>query len=157
VVEHRSGGDPSSPRRSPGVTRFAPILLARGVTHDNEFERWANKVWRFGAGPGAEVSLGDFRKDIVLDFFNEAGQLALSYRIYRCWVSEFTALPELDANANAVAIQSLRLENEGWERDLSVPEPSEPSFDDPVLEQKPPDKPPGKKPESSKPGEEATG
>jgi phage tail-like protein len=133
VVEHRTGGDPSSPRRSPGVTRFAPIVLRRGVTHDNEFERWANKVWKLGTGLGVEVSLSDFRKNLVLDFLNEAGQLALSYHVYRCWVSEYVALPELNANGGGVAIQSITLENEGWERDLSVAEPVEPSFDDPVV------------------------
>ncbi len=128
VVTHREGGDPSTSRKSPGRNEFDAITLERGVTHDTEFEKWANKVWNFGAGLGSEVSLKDFRKDIILDFYNEAGQLAISYRIYRCWVSEYHPLPDLDANANAVAIQTIKLENEGWERDLSVTEPTEPSF-----------------------------
>ncbi|MBV8138827.1 MAG: phage tail protein [Deltaproteobacteria bacterium] len=128
VVSHREGGDPSTSRKSPGRNEYDPITLERGVTHDTEFEKWANKVWNFGAGLGSEVSLKDFRKDFILDFYNEAGQLAISYKIYRCWVSEYHPLPELDANANAVAIQMIKLENEGWERDLSVTEPTEPSF-----------------------------
>jgi phage tail-like protein len=128
VVSHREGGDPSTSHKSPGRNEFDAITLERGVTHDTEFEKWANKVWNFGAGLGSEVSLKDFRKDIILDFYNEAGQLAISYKIYRCWVSEYLALPDLDANANAVAIQHIKLENEGWERDLSVTEPTEPSF-----------------------------
>jgi phage tail-like protein len=128
VVSHREGGDPSTSRKSPGRNEFDPITLERGVTHDTEFEKWASKIWNFGAGLGAEVSLKDFRKDIILDFYNEAGQLALSYKVYRCWVSEYHPLPDLDANANAVAIQSIKLENEGWERDLSVVEPTEPTF-----------------------------
>jgi phage tail-like protein len=127
VIQHREGGDPSSSRKSPGRTEYAPITLERGVTHDPEFENWANKVWTFGAGPGAEVSLKDFRKDLILELYNEAGQLVLAYKIYRCWVSEYQILPDLDANANAVAIEHLKLENEGWERDHSVPEPVEPS------------------------------
>ena len=128
VVTHREGGDPSTSHKSPGRNEFDAITLERGVTHDTEFEKWANKVWNFGAGLGSEVSLKDFRKDIILDFYNEAGQLAISYKIYRCWVSEYHPLPDLDANANAVAIQTIKLENEGWERDLSVTEPTEPSF-----------------------------
>ena len=128
VVEHREGGDPSTSRKSPGRSTFEAITLERGVTHDLEFERWANRVWAINAGLGAEVSLRDFRKDIILEFYNEAGQLAIAYRIYRCWVSEYQALPDLDANANAVAIQHIKLENEGWERDEAVTEPSEPSF-----------------------------
>jgi phage tail-like protein len=128
VVEHREGGDPSTGRKSPGRNKFDAITLERGVTHDPEFERWANKVWAINAGLGAEVSLRDFRKDIILEFYNEAGQLAIAYKVYRCWVSEYQALPDLDANANAVAIQHLKLENEGWERDEAVTEPSEPSF-----------------------------
>jgi phage tail-like protein len=128
VVEHREGGDPSTGRKSPGRNKFDAITLERGVTHDPEFERWANKVWAINAGLGAEVSLRDFRKDIILEFYNEAGQLVIAYKIFRCWVSEYQALPDLDANANAVAIQHLKLENEGWERDESVTEPAEPSF-----------------------------
>jgi phage tail-like protein len=126
VVEHREGGDPSTSRKSPGRTKYEAIMLERGVTHDPEFEAWANKVWHVGTGLGAEVSLKDFRKDVILEVYNEAGQVALAYKIYRCWVSEFQALPDLDANANAVAIQSIKLENEGWERDLDVVEPAEP-------------------------------
>jgi phage tail-like protein len=126
VVKHRDGGDPSSTRKTPGRTEYEPITLERGVTHDTEFELWANKVWNWGSGLGAETSLKDFRKDITIEFYNEAGQLALAYRIYRCWVSEYQSLPDLDANANAVAIQTLKLENEGWERDTEVTEPVEP-------------------------------
>ena len=131
MVEHREGGDPSTSRKSPGRTKYEAVTLERGVTHDPEFELWANKLWNFGAGLGREVSLKDFRKDIIIEVYNEAGQLALAYKIYRCWVSEFQALPDLDANANAVAIQTLKLENEGWERDVEVVEPAEPSFTEP--------------------------
>jgi len=133
VVTHRVGGDPSSSRKSPGRTEYDAIMLERGVTHDTEFEKWANKVWFLAppnpsAAGGQEVSLADFRKDLVLEVYNESGQPAIRYIIYRCWVSEYQALPELDANANAVAIQSIKLENEGWERDFSLAEPSEPSY-----------------------------
>ncbi|GLZ48186.1 phage tail protein [Actinomycetospora sp. NBRC 106375] len=129
VVRHRHGGDPSSSRKSPGRTEYEAVTLERGVTHDPEFERWANKVWNWGAAVGSETSLADFRKDIIVEVLNEAGQVALSYTLYRCWVSEFHALPDLDANANATAIQSLKLENEGWERDVAVIEPAEPTFE----------------------------
>ena len=132
MVEHREGGDPSSSRKSPGRTKFEAISLERGVTHDVEFEKWANKVWNYGSGLGAEVSLKDFRKDIIIEVYNESGQLAIAYKVYRCWVSEYQALSDLDANANAVAIQSIKLENEGWERDYDVTEPSEPSFSEPA-------------------------
>lgn len=131
VVEHREGGDPSSVRRSPGQSKYDAITLERGVTHDPQFEKWANKVWNYGSGLGAEVSLADFRKDIILETYNEAGQLAIAYRVFRCWVSEFQAMPEMDASANAVAIQTIKLENEGWERDYDVTEPTEPSFTEP--------------------------
>ena len=131
VVKHREGGDPSTSRKSPGRTKYEPITLERGVTHDDAFRQWANKVWDYQNATAAadqrnkEVSLADFRKDIIIDMFNEAGQKVLSYLVYRAWVSEYQALPELDANANAVAIQHLKLENEGFERDVEVPEPAE--------------------------------
>ena len=131
VVKHREGGDPSTSRKSPGRSEFDAITLERGVTHDPEFEAWAAKVWQLGAGLGSEVSLLDFRKDVIIDFYNEAGQLAISYKVYRAWVSEYQALPDLDANANAVAIQHIKLENEGWERDTEVTEPTEVSFTEP--------------------------
>ncbi len=132
VVEHREGGDPSTSRKSPGRTKYEAITMERGVTHDTEFEKWANKVWNYGSGLGAEVSLKDFRKDLILEMYNEAGQLAISYKLYRCWVSEFQALSDFDANANAVSIQNLKLEHEGWERDYEVTEPAEPSFTEPA-------------------------
>jgi phage tail-like protein len=132
VITHREGGDPSVPRRMPGQSEYQAITLERGVTHDVAFEQWANKVWDYTnslANPAEQiVSLKDFRKDIILELYNEAGQKVIAYNIHRCWVSEFNAMPELDANGNAVAIQSIKLENEGWERDYSVTEPTEPSF-----------------------------
>jgi phage tail-like protein len=131
VVKHREGADPSTSRKSPGRNEYDAITLERGVTHDTAFEQWAGKVWQLGAALGAEVSLKDFRKDIIIEVYNEAGQKVIAYNVYRCWVSEYQALPDLDANANAVAIQHIKLENEGWARDLSVTEPTEPSFNVP--------------------------
>ncbi len=128
VVRHREGGDPSSSRKSPGRTEFDAFTLERGVTHDREFQQWANKVWSYGAGLGAETSLKDFRKDITIELYNEAGQLVIAWKLYRCWVSEYKEVPDLDANANAVAIESIKLELEGFERDEQVTEPAEPSF-----------------------------
>jgi len=134
VVKHREGGDPSTSRKSPGRTEYEAIMLERGVTHDLEFELWASQVWNYkNAQAGSnqrtqEMSLADFRKDIIIDVFNEAGQKVISYKVYRCWVSEYQALPDLDANANAVAIQQIKLENEGWDRDEEVKEPKETSF-----------------------------
>jgi len=132
VVKFREGGDPSSSRKSPGRTEYDAITLERGVTNDTEFEKWANKVWNYGGGPGLEVSLADFRKDLTIELFNEAGQVALAWKVYRAWVSEFQPLPDLDANANAVAIAKIKIENEGWERDLDVTEPTEPTFTEPA-------------------------
>jgi phage tail-like protein len=128
VVEHREGGDPSTGRKSPGRSKYEPVTLERGVSHDPEFEAWASKVWNFQGGPGAESSLQDFRKDVTIDVFNEAGQKVLSYILLRCWVSEYQAMADLDANANAVLIQSIKLENEGWRRDEGVTEPTEPTL-----------------------------
>ncbi len=125
VIEWREGGDVSSVRKMPGRTKYDPIVLERGVTHDTAFEDWANLVFKFGGGAGAEMSLKNFRKDIVIVFFNEQGVKALSYIVHRCWVSEYQALPDLDANAHSVAIQYIKIENEGWERDMSVTEPVE--------------------------------
>lgn len=131
VVEFREGGDPSKGHESPGRSKYEAITLERGVTHDTEFEKWANKLWNFGSGLGAEVSLKDFRKDIILEMYNEAGQLAIAYKIYRCWVSEYQSMSDSDANANALAIQHIKLENGGWERDYEVVESAEPPFTEP--------------------------
>jgi phage tail-like protein len=134
VVKHREGGDPSTSRKSPGRTEFEAVTLERGVTFDTEFEKWANKVWDFANSGqlGQEVSLKDFRKDITIEVYNEAGQKVIAYKLFRCWVSEYQSLPDLDANANAVAIQHIKLENEGWERDTTVTEQLEPTFTDPA-------------------------
>jgi phage tail-like protein len=128
VVEHRAGGDPSTAHKSPGRTKFEAISFERGLTQDLAFHDWAGKVWNFGSALGSEVSLKDFRKDIYLELYNEAGQVVMAYKIFRCWVSEYQAMPDLDANANAIAVEHIKIENEGFERDTSVTEPSEPSL-----------------------------
>lgn len=137
TIPHRSGGDASTAQPKSGQDNYAPITLERGVTYDVAFEQWANKVWEYhnlaADDPQDETAnkdnaLKDFRKNLILEIYNEAGQKVLAYNIYGCWPSEFIALPEMDGNGNAVAIQSLKLENEGWERDTSVVGPTEPSF-----------------------------
>jgi phage tail-like protein len=120
-VVHREGGDPSYERKSPGTSKYDPVTLERGVTHDRAFEAWSNLVHSLKS----PISLKNFRKDVTVDVFNEAGQKVLSYLLFRCWVSEFKTLPDLDAATAAVAIETIRLENEGWERDESVTEPTE--------------------------------
>ena len=123
VTPWREAGDPSTSRQLPGKTKYEPITLEAGLTHDQTFEAWANLVHNFQGD--ASMSLKNFRKDIIIDLFNEAGQKAHSYKVFRCWVSEYQAMPELDASGNAVAIQTIKLENEGWEHDASVTEPVE--------------------------------
>jgi phage tail-like protein len=134
-ISHRSGGDPSTPRALPGQTTYQPITMQQGVTHDLNFEIWANKVWDYHNSTQSPdqatnlVSLKDFRKDMVIELYNLSGQKVMAYNVYRCWVSEYTAMPELNANGNEVAIRSITIQNEGWERDTSVAEPQEISFD----------------------------
>jgi len=128
VLQHRSAGDSNIIRRIPGKTVYEPIIIKRGRTHDLEFERWANKVFSYGNGPGSEVSLKDYRKDIIIELCNEAGQTVMAFKIFRCWPSKYSALGELDALNNTIAVESLVLEHEGWERDTAVTEPTEPSF-----------------------------
>lgn len=123
VVEHREGGDPSTIRKSPGQTKYEPITLERGVTHDPDFENWAKLVNNIEGD--AAMSLKNFRKDITIDLFNEQGQKAIAYNVFRCWVSEFQAQSDLDASGNAVLIQTITLQNEGWQRDVAVTEPTE--------------------------------
>lgn len=123
-VEHREGGDPSTSRKTPSTWKFEPITLERGVTHDPDFENWARLIWNTTGG-NAAINLNNFRKNITIKLLNERGQVAKSYKVFRCWVSEYQALPELDANAHVVAIEHLVLQNEGWERDFEVPEPDQ--------------------------------
>ena len=130
MVEFREAGENITSRKLPGKSSYGDVTLEAGVTYDTAFEDWANLVNDFASH--SITSLGEFRKNITVDVFNEAGQKALSYNLYRCWVSEYQALPDLDANANAIAIQHIKLENEGWERDTSVGEPAEPTFTEPA-------------------------
>lgn len=123
VVEHREGGDPSTSRKSASIWKFEPLTLERGVTHDPEFEKWANLIYTTDGD--AAISLKNFRKDIIVELLNEQGAVAKAYKVYRCWVSEYQALPELDANAHVIAIEHMVIQNEGWERDVEVPEPTE--------------------------------
>jgi len=122
-VIHREGGDPSFSRVSPSCWKFEPIKLERGITQDSAFEDWANLI--FQRAGDAAISLKNFRKDIIIDLLNEQGSVVKSFIVYRCWVSEYQILSELDSCGNAVAIESIVLQNEGWERDTSVTEPKE--------------------------------
>lgn len=109
-------GRTSSIRKLPSRTEYGAITLERGLTHDREFEDWANAAHAMGKGAAAQVP----RREVRIDLLNEEGQPVQRYLIHGCWVSEYQALPDLDAGANAVAITHIRLENEGWERDLSL-------------------------------------
>lgn len=135
VIKYRCGGDPAHSIKLPGRIEYDPIILERGVTVNAlEFEKWANKTWSFtNSASGRETSLKDFRRDIIIDVYDETGQKALSYHVFNCWVSEYQPISDLDANANAVLVQHIRLENEGWVRDVDLPAPAEVSFDDPAV------------------------
>lgn len=123
VVKHREGGDNSSDRKSPGRTTYEGITLERGITHDEAFEKWANLVHQYAGDPS--MDLVNYKKDLTLEVMNEKGHVAKRYHLFRCWVSEYTAVPDLDANANAVAIEHIKIELEGWERDVETKEPDE--------------------------------
>lgn len=123
VVKHRDGGDNSTDHKSPGRTSYDAITVERGLTHDPEFEAWANKVHPY-AGDTA-MDLAAYKKNLTLEMMNEKGHVVYRYFLYNCWVSEYTAIPELNANANAVAIESLKIELEGWDRDKDQKEPKE--------------------------------
>ena len=125
VVKHREGGENSTDHKSPGRTTYDAVTMERGITHDLEFEKWANLVHQFGGD--ALMDLVNFKKELTLEVLNEKGHVAKRYFLHRCWVSEYTAVPDLDANANAVAIESLKIELEGWERDVDTKEPDEKS------------------------------
>jgi len=131
AVDFRAGGDPSVVRKSPGQTSYEAITLEAGVTHDPTFEAWANKVWAYSISKDGknDVSLKDFRKDIIIELYNEAGQKVMAYNVFRAWVSEYQAMPELKGDGNETAITSIKLEHEGWERDAAVAEPTEESYD----------------------------
>lgn len=123
VTDWREGGDPSHSRKLPGKTSYDAITMEKGLTHDLAFEEWANRVNNFQGD--AAMSLASYRKEVVIDVHNEQGTVVISYIVHRAWVSSYTALPDLDASGNSVAIQSITLENEGWERDVAVVEPLE--------------------------------
>jgi len=116
-VVRRGIGNPSAIHKLPGKTKSEAITLATGITHDTSFEDWANLVNNFQGD--AAMSLKNFRKNIIIDVFNEANQKTQSYHVYNCWVSEYQAVPDLDAGVNAVMIQTIKLENEGWDQDTS--------------------------------------
>jgi phage tail-like protein len=123
VVKHRDGGDNSTDHKSPGRTTYDAITVERGITHDPEFEAWANKVHPYSGDTA--MDLAAYKKNLTLEMMNEKGHVVYRYFLYDCWVSEYTAIPELNANANAVAIESLKIELEGWDRDKDTKEPNE--------------------------------
>lgn len=131
VIKHREGGDPSTLHLAPGQTSFGPITLERGVSYDTAFEQWSNKVFDLANSRGSDgenTSLKDFRKDLIIEVYNEAGQKVMAYNVYNAWISEYHGMSELDGSGNAFVIQTMTVQNEGWDRDDSVTEQAEPSF-----------------------------
>ncbi len=123
VIDYKEGGNAIT-LKGIGRTKYEAITLERGVTHDSDFENWANASQVLDKG-APKSSLGDLRKTVRIVLQNEAGQPVHQYIVYRCWVSEYQAIPDLDAGGNAIALQHVKLENEGWERDLTIVEPDE--------------------------------
>jgi phage tail-like protein len=123
VVTYRSGGDNTWERKSPGRTTYDAIMLERGITQDRDFERWAKQVSSWDGDPTKD--LVGYKRELTLEVMNEKGQVAMRCFLHECWVSEYTAMPELDASGNAIAVESVKLELEGWSRDESTTEPDE--------------------------------
>ena len=122
-IKHRAGGEAGVDHNLPDGASYEAITLERGITHDFEFGAWANKVQISEGDPSTD--LADFKSELTLEVMNEKGQVAIRYFLHACRVSEFTTLPDLDANTNAVAIETLKLEVEGWERDADTTGPDE--------------------------------
>jgi phage tail-like protein len=123
-IDYIEGGNPII-LKGLGRTKYEPITMERGITFDTDFEDWANAAQVLSSG-SASTSLANLRKEIRIVLLNESGQPVHQYKVHRCWVSEFQALPDLDASQNGVAIEQIKIENEGWERDLSLTEQKEP-------------------------------
>lgn len=131
VIQYREGGDPSPIHLAPGQTEYGPITMERGVSYDVNFEQWANKTFDWtnsGSAVGQNTSLLDFRKDLTIEVYNEAGAKVIAYNVHRAWVSEFHAMSDLDGVGNAVIVESIVIQNEGWERDDTIVDAAEPSF-----------------------------
>ncbi len=125
VVEYREGGNPIV-RHEPGRTKYSPLMLEWGLVDDPEFEQWLNSVRRLGADPPDAASLKGIRRDVRIELFDEAGRTVLAYDVFRCWPSALRMLPALDARTLTIPVRLIRLENDGWERDLAVPMPAPP-------------------------------
>ena len=126
LTEKTSVNERQPYRFTPGRTIFDPIVLVRGRTHDSEFEKWANKVWQLGGNPNVEPT--NYKKDIVIELLNEAGQLVMAFQVFNCWPIRYNPMGDLDANDTDIATERLVLIHEGWARDAAVAEPTEPSY-----------------------------
>ena len=120
VIEYREGGNKII-LKGLGRTKYEPITLERGITQDLDFITWADAAQKLDQGH-ATASLLNLRREVRLQLMNEDGQAVHGYIIHRCWVSEFQALPDLDAGANTIAVEHIKLENEGWEVDPAIVE-----------------------------------
>jgi len=116
VVEWREGGESNTVRKLAGKTKYEPITLEQGMSLDSDFEEWADRVNKWGGTDLAQKD-NEFRKELRVEVLDLDGEVVLKYKMHKCWVSEYTAVPDLDANGNAVAIKTLKIENEGWEKD----------------------------------------
>lgn len=118
--ELKEGGDMFGPRQNPSAVHYEDVTLEKGLTASNEFEDWANAVVQLQVDPG---SVSGFKRTVYIDVFDLNGnpldgksQPITSYKLNKCWITKYSALPELDAGSGGVGIQSVTLRHEGWER-----------------------------------------
>lgn len=103
VVEHREGG--GAIRKLPGNTKFANIVLKRGVTDNRELYDLHVKC--------LEGVIERKSGSIIL--MNRADQEVTRWNFVQAWPAKWVG-PSLTAEGNDVAIETLELAHEGIRR-----------------------------------------
>jgi phage tail-like protein len=114
-IDWRTGGDSNFSAKVPGLTKWEPITLERGLSADTAFQEWMVLVNKYTkAGLGADEAVHAFRKNLNIEMYSLQNELVMTINVYNAWPSKLT-IADFDAKANELAIEHMELQNEGWD------------------------------------------
>ena len=115
AIDWRTGGDSNFGAKVPGLTKWEPITLERGLSADAAFQKWMIEVNRYTKAGGQEnEAVHNFRKNLQIEMYDLQNDLVMTINVYNAWPSKLT-IADFDAKANELAIEHIELQNEGWD------------------------------------------
>jgi phage tail-like protein len=105
VIEHREGGDNTTVRKLPGMTKHSNIVLKWGLADDRDLYDWHRDA----------VNGKVQRRNGSIVLLDRQGQERMLWNFVNAWPSKWDG-PDFNAEGNDIAIETLELAHEGVTR-----------------------------------------